>query len=193
MLADFGIARRVHGISGLTATNMTIGTLSYAAPEQLIGAALARPGPFRRCPHPSNVQGSRRTFPNGAKNSQPRCAAVSISAIRPCQQLTRSSCWGAPPLSRLTYAPPILRQPLHPRVERLSPVPELKLSPTRTGHFSRPVRHLLLKPAQPINIVSPSCQPGHIRCRQPITGLSEQIRLHPTTPVGHLILDSRLL
>ncbi|GJF09264.1 hypothetical protein NGTWS1803_14210 [Mycolicibacterium cyprinidarum] len=40
LLADFGIARRVDDISGLTATNMTVGTVSYAAPEQLMGAQL---------------------------------------------------------------------------------------------------------------------------------------------------------
>jgi serine/threonine-protein kinase len=39
-LADFGIARWVNDISGLTATNMTVGTVSYAAPEQLMGARL---------------------------------------------------------------------------------------------------------------------------------------------------------
>lgn len=37
LLADFGIARRVDDTSGLTATNMTVGTLNYAAPEQLRG------------------------------------------------------------------------------------------------------------------------------------------------------------
>jgi serine/threonine-protein kinase len=35
LLGDFGIARNIGDISGLTATNMTIGTLPYAAPEQL--------------------------------------------------------------------------------------------------------------------------------------------------------------
>ena len=35
LLSDFGIARNIGDISGLTATNMTIGTLPYAAPEQL--------------------------------------------------------------------------------------------------------------------------------------------------------------
>jgi serine/threonine protein kinase, bacterial len=38
MLADFGIARQLADVSGLTATNMTVGTVSYAAPEQLMGA-----------------------------------------------------------------------------------------------------------------------------------------------------------
>jgi serine/threonine-protein kinase len=40
LLADFGIARWVNDISGLTATNMTVGTVSYAAPEQLMGEQL---------------------------------------------------------------------------------------------------------------------------------------------------------
>jgi serine/threonine protein kinase, bacterial len=40
LLADFGIARWVNDISGLTATNMTVGTVWYAAPEQLMGAHL---------------------------------------------------------------------------------------------------------------------------------------------------------
>jgi len=36
-LADFGIARPLDDISGITTTNMTVGTVAYAAPEQLIG------------------------------------------------------------------------------------------------------------------------------------------------------------
>jgi serine/threonine protein kinase, bacterial len=40
LLADFGIARWANDISGLTETNMTVGTVSYAAPEQLMGAPL---------------------------------------------------------------------------------------------------------------------------------------------------------
>jgi serine/threonine protein kinase, bacterial len=37
LLTDFGIARNVEDIGWLTATNMTIGTVAYSAPEQLMG------------------------------------------------------------------------------------------------------------------------------------------------------------
>ena len=40
LLADFGIARRSNDTSGLTATNFTVGTVAYAAPEQLMGQDL---------------------------------------------------------------------------------------------------------------------------------------------------------
>jgi serine/threonine-protein kinase len=40
LLADFGIARQLADTSGLTATNVAMGTVAYAAPEQLMGTAL---------------------------------------------------------------------------------------------------------------------------------------------------------
>jgi Protein kinase domain/PknH-like extracellular domain len=40
LLSDFGIARRMDDIGGLTATNMTVGSISYMAPEQLMGSRL---------------------------------------------------------------------------------------------------------------------------------------------------------
>jgi len=40
LLADFGIARAAGASDGLTATNVTVGSVAYAAPEQLRGAPL---------------------------------------------------------------------------------------------------------------------------------------------------------
>jgi serine/threonine protein kinase len=40
LLTDFGIARTVDDVSGLTTTNMTVGTVAYCAPEQLMGEAI---------------------------------------------------------------------------------------------------------------------------------------------------------
>lgn len=39
-LTDFGIARPLDDTSGITTTNMTVGTVAYAAPEQLLGEPL---------------------------------------------------------------------------------------------------------------------------------------------------------
>ncbi|WP_276206973.1 serine/threonine-protein kinase, partial [Mycobacterium sp. IS-1264] len=38
LLADFGVARHLGSISGITETNVAVGTVAYAAPEQLAGA-----------------------------------------------------------------------------------------------------------------------------------------------------------
>jgi serine/threonine protein kinase, bacterial len=40
LLADFGIARWIDNAGALTATNMTVGTVAYAAPEQLMGSEI---------------------------------------------------------------------------------------------------------------------------------------------------------
>ena len=40
LLTDFGIARRIDDVSNLTDANVAVGTISYVAPEQLLGKPL---------------------------------------------------------------------------------------------------------------------------------------------------------
>jgi len=40
LLTDFGIARRIDDVSNLTEANVAVGSISYVAPEQLLGTAL---------------------------------------------------------------------------------------------------------------------------------------------------------
>lgn len=40
LLSDFGIARQIGEVTGLTSANLAIGTVSYSAPEQLMGAEI---------------------------------------------------------------------------------------------------------------------------------------------------------
>ncbi len=40
LLADFGVARQLADISGITETNVAVGTVAYAAPEQLVGSTI---------------------------------------------------------------------------------------------------------------------------------------------------------
>jgi serine/threonine protein kinase, bacterial len=40
LLADFGVARHLGDISGITETNVAVGTVAYAAPEQLTGSTI---------------------------------------------------------------------------------------------------------------------------------------------------------
>lgn len=42
LLADFGVARHLGNISGITETNVAVGTVAYAAPEQMTGSAIDR-------------------------------------------------------------------------------------------------------------------------------------------------------
>jgi serine/threonine protein kinase len=81
MLADFGIARRDDDVSGLTATNTTVGTVSYAAPEQLMGGGDRRAHrPVRarrhRLPPAHRVAAVPAFQSGGGDQSAPQCGTA---------------------------------------------------------------------------------------------------------------------
>jgi serine/threonine protein kinase, bacterial len=63
LLADFGIARVAHDTNGLTATNVTVGSVGYAAPEQLKG------GPWTAAPTSTPWRPPRTTCSPGRRRS----------------------------------------------------------------------------------------------------------------------------
>lgn len=64
-LADFGIARPVDDASGITATNMTVGTVAYAAPEQLMGESMdGRADEYALAATTYNLLTGSQLFPN---------------------------------------------------------------------------------------------------------------------------------
>jgi serine/threonine protein kinase, bacterial len=98
LLADFGIARWLGDISGLTATNLIVGTVAYAAPEQLMGTdidgradqhPLAASNTSRRtCPNP--IQLGRRPIslpiPGRRSGPGPRCQASAMTPAMTCER-----------------------------------------------------------------------------------------------------------
>ena len=79
LLADFGIARNVDDISGLTTTNMTVGTVAYSAAEQLMGEEVdgradEYAGRHRLSPNSPDRSSSRTQIPpwSSAATSTPR-------------------------------------------------------------------------------------------------------------------------
>lgn len=65
LLADFGIARTTDDVSGLTATNMTVGTVAYSAPEQLMGEDIdGRADQYALAATAYNLLTGEQLFPN---------------------------------------------------------------------------------------------------------------------------------
>jgi serine/threonine protein kinase, bacterial len=80
-LADFGIARPLDDTSGITTTNMTVGTVAYAAPEQLMGEVMdGRADEYALAATTYNLLTGSQLFPN----SNP---AVVIAATSTHQRL----------------------------------------------------------------------------------------------------------
>ncbi|GAB3227054.1 serine/threonine-protein kinase [Mycolicibacterium hippocampi] len=64
-LADFGIARPLDDTSGITTTNMTVGTVAYASPEQLMGEPMdGRADQYALAATTYNLLTGSQLFPN---------------------------------------------------------------------------------------------------------------------------------
>ncbi|MBB3749863.1 serine/threonine-protein kinase [Mycolicibacterium sp. BK634] len=64
-LADFGIARPLDDTGGITTTNMTVGTVAYAAPEQLMGEPMdGRADQYALAATTYNLLSGSQLFPN---------------------------------------------------------------------------------------------------------------------------------
>jgi serine/threonine-protein kinase len=111
LLGDFGIARNMGDISGLTATNMTIGTLPYAAPEQLTDEPIdGRADQYALAATAYHLLTGSPLFPNSN-------AAVVIS--------------------RHLSAPPPLLADTRPKLAALDPVLAVALAKDPADRFSR--------------------------------------------------------
>lgn len=111
LLADFGIARPLDEANGLTTTNMTVGTVAYAAPEQLMGETVdGRADQYALAATAYHLLSGEQLFPQ----SNP---AVVISR-------------------HLNADPPSLSR-RHPKLAALDPVLARALSKDPAGRYSR--------------------------------------------------------
>ena len=117
LLADFGVARQLADISGITETNVAVGTVAYAAPEQLVGSnidgradqyALGRFGipPTHRFAAIPQLQSGR------GDRAAPACRATQAQRLpprpgRPRRRVLQSACEGT--VGQVRPVPPVRR------------------------------------------------------------------------------------
>jgi serine/threonine protein kinase, bacterial len=111
LLTDFGIARSIGDISGLTATNMTLGTVAYSAPEQLMGEEL------------------------DGRSDQYALAATAYHLIAGQQLFPHSN--PAVAIGRHLNAPPPALADSHPELSRFDPVFAVALAKSPENRFPR--------------------------------------------------------
>lgn len=88
LLGDFGIARTQDEVSGLTATGMTVGTVAYTAPEQLMGDEIdGRADQYALAASAYHLLTGTQLFPNtnpaATISRHLNAPPPSVSALRP--------------------------------------------------------------------------------------------------------------
>jgi serine/threonine-protein kinase len=169
LLSDFGIARSIGDISGLTATNMTIGTLPYAAPEQLMdepmdGRAdqyalaatayhLLTGSPLFPQSNPAVVIGRHlNTPPPALADTRPALAALdpvlatalakdSADRFTRCTDFARAFAQAAQPHGHTAAAAPTMQAPVAGRTPASTAVPSVQAD---TARHKRRRRHRMV-------------------------------------------------
>ena len=98
MLADFWIARNLDDVSGLTTTNMTVVTVAYSAPEQLMGQEIdGRADQYALAATAYHLLTGSQLFPHsnpGRHQPPPRLttSGVGVHSPRACRARSGSVC-----------------------------------------------------------------------------------------------------
>ena len=93
LLRDFGIARSTEDISGLTATNMTVGTVAYAAHEQLTGEEIdGRADQYALAATAYQLLTGSQLFPH---SNPPVVISCHLNASPPAVSQLRTDLWPA--------------------------------------------------------------------------------------------------
>jgi serine/threonine protein kinase len=134
LLTDFGIARPLADVSGLTATNITVGTVAYAAPEQLMDADIdgradqyawpPRRFTYSQVRRPTRAQTRSRSSVNTSKQNR-RSSAIGDRTWR-CSTRSCLSPWPRTPTTGSTGA-----ATLRARSARGPPTPREAIAPPR--------------------------------------------------------------
>src|SRR6476661_2842059 len=170
LLTDFGIARNVDDISGLTRTNMSVGTVAYSAPEQLMGDEIdGRADQYALAATAYHLLTGTQLFPN----SNPAVViSRHLNAVPPPVSTMRPDLAALDPVlaNALSKDPPTAIRHAATSPELLQPTPLTSPSPHR--------RHPPRKPRyrrKPLQFKLPRPHPP--RARAPTAALA-----HPPEP-----------
>jgi serine/threonine protein kinase, bacterial len=146
VLSDFGVARNMGEISGLTATNMAVGTVAYAAPEHLMGEdldgradeyalaastyhMLSGSQPFRHSNPAVVISHHLNSPPPALANTRPGQES-SCHAKRPPPLTSRYSSWSSP---YFCWAAPASAPPASSRCHLVTDHAWLRISSSRAS------------------------------------------------------------
>lgn len=187
LLADFGVARRIDDISGITATNMAVGSMAYSAPEQLLGQAmdgradqyalaasafqlLAGHSPFHHSNPAVVISKQLNELPPSLRSVRPELAyldEVMLKGMAKDREGRYARCSDfAKALADARATAPVTQRPptVPPRPVSNQPLassrPRASPHPRPGGQCAAPVAHVVGAQPDPATSRSPETQPG---------------------------------